>query len=129
MISATLPCPPSKNDLHILIKNRRTGKWGLARSPAYKAWLKEAGWLAKSQRIQQKAKPVIGRYELWIYVARDVPLDLGNVETAISDLIQEIGWVSNDNKAELINLRWLEVGDGVAQISSGQVYVSVKECK
>lgn len=106
MIELWLPYPPSAN--HIWIRART----GMRKSAAYVAWLLEAG----AEVRRQKPGKITGPYKISITAARPDKRkrDLGNLEKAISDLLQSCGVVRNDSDAEMISLRWATSGDGVA---------------
>lgn len=86
MVVLNLPKPPSVNALY-----RNVPKVGRVKTAAYKAWEKEAGWLLKSQRPQ----PVHGAYRLLALIG-PTRADIGNLEKALSDLLQAHGVIDND---------------------------------
>lgn len=102
----TLPLPPSNNRLW-----RRSGTT-IHKSTRYTAWLKEAGWMAKSQRPGS----VSGPYKIRIEAARPDKRrrDLGNLEKAVSDLLQDLGVIRDDADCEMISMRWVTSGQGIA---------------
>jgi Holliday junction resolvase RusA-like endonuclease len=75
---------------------------GRLKTEAYQRWLNAAGWELQSQRPGR----IEGKYELTI--AAQTPKDIGNLEKACSDLLQEHGVVSNDSEARDIRIRWDE---------------------
>jgi Holliday junction resolvase RusA-like endonuclease len=104
-IELTLPLPTSANDLWTPTRK------GLRKSDAYRAWLKEAGWLAMAQR-QRK---VSGPYKISISAVRpdNRRRDLGNLLKATEDLLVGIGLIDDDSKSEMIVMRWVTAGDGI----------------
>ncbi len=108
MIELQLPFPTSANYLW-----SRTAT-GMRKSDAYKAWLCDAGWEAKWQRPGKIAGP----YKLTIHAVRpdNRRRDLGNLEKAVSDLLQSLGIIENDCLAEMISMRWVTSGEGITVI-------------
>jgi Holliday junction resolvase RusA-like endonuclease len=108
MIEIRLPYPVSANDLWSLTRT------GMRKSDAYKAWLTEAGWEAKAQRPGK----IIGPYKLSIHAVRPDAKrrDLGNLEKAVSDLLQSLQIIENDCLAEMITMRWVTSGEGITVI-------------
>jgi Holliday junction resolvase RusA-like endonuclease len=91
-VTLELPIPPSANALF-----RNVPKRGRVKTSRYEAWLKEAGWLLKSQRPEK----IIGPYHITIAVAPSRH-DLGNLEKATSDLLQAHQVIENDGLAASI---------------------------
>ena len=104
IVELQLPFPPSVNRLW------RTGRKRVYKSDEYTAWLEEAGWRAKEQR----PGAIVGPYVIDIRAARPDKRrrDLGNLEKAVSDLLESIGIISDDCWAEGIHLSWAQ-GEGV----------------
>lgn len=101
-VTLDLPMPPSKNELH-----QRTAR-GQCRSVRYVAWRTEA---AQEAIIVQRAPSVLGPYALHILVCEaDTGCDLGNIETATSDLLQHCRIIENDNLARRILSEWAPPG-------------------
>lgn len=94
MIVLDLPRPPSVNALYF----NKPGK-GRIKTPAYRAWIKEAGWLLVSQR----PKAVLGEYKLHVLVG-PTRADIDNLAKAINDLLQRHQVVTNDRKADSVLL-------------------------
>ena len=112
-----LPFPPSVNALYTNVS-----KVGRVKTPAYKAWKKEAGLRLNLQR----PKKVSGRIRLAI---RAVPpdrrkRDLGNLEKAISDFLVDMGVIDDDSLIECQCSCW--VSDSLQGISVG-VYPFIGE--
>lgn len=95
-VALRLPVPPSVNALH------RHGRGAPGRSPEYVAWITAAGWTLLAQRPGR----IEGPYELTLRMPATSRADLGNLEKAVSDLLQEHGVIGNDRNAEAIHLRW-----------------------
>lgn len=105
MTELLLPYPPSANRLWIRARK------GMRKSPAYVAWLFEAGLLAKSQR----PKSVSGPYKLSIQATRPDKRkrDLDNIIKPLADLLQTVGVIRDDCDCEMISARWVTAGEGV----------------
>lgn len=104
-IQLTLPYPPSANRLWT-----RTKK-GMRRTDEYLAWLDEAGWTAKEQRVGG----IRGPYKISIHAARPDKRvrDLGNLIKATEDLLQHVGVIENDSLCEQLGIRWVTQGNGL----------------
>ncbi|MGY2052387.1 RusA family crossover junction endodeoxyribonuclease [Methylobacterium sp. JK268] len=92
-----LPVPPSVNALHA-----HGGRGGPRRSDAYRRWIAAAGWRLQAQRPGR----VEGPYAIHLALPEASRCDLGNLEKAVSDLLQAHGVVTNDRKARDIRLTW-----------------------
>lgn len=105
MVELNLPLPPSVNRIW-----RRAGT-RIHKSDEYRAWLKEAGWLAKAQRPGR----ISGPYKLTALAVRPDKRrrDLGNLEKPLSDLLVEIGVIDDDRYADMISFRWVTTGEGI----------------
>jgi Holliday junction resolvase RusA-like endonuclease len=97
-VSINLPPPVSVNDLWK--PGRRGDHVTIIRSPKYNAWFSEAGYMLNSQRPGM----VEGPYALTIKVTAASKIDLGNVEKAVSDLLQAHGVIENDRLAQKITI-------------------------
>jgi crossover junction endodeoxyribonuclease RusA len=86
MVVFNLPKPPSVNQLY-----RNVPRVGRVKTAVYRAWEQEAGWLLRAQRPQ----PVHGAYRLLALVG-PTRADIGNLEKALSDLLQSCGVIDND---------------------------------
>jgi len=104
MIKLTLPYPPSVNRLW-----RSAGRAKVYRSDVYNTWRKAALWQISTRF---KGEPVSVPYKLTINAVRPDKRrrDLGNLEKAISDILQDAGVVKDDCLAEWIELRWADGG-------------------
>jgi crossover junction endodeoxyribonuclease RusA len=103
----TLPLPVSTNDLWRPVwRTSKDGRRvpGMAKSSQYEAWIREAGYTLNVQRPMK----IAGAYSLTIQVSRECRIDLGNVEKAVSDLLQRHGVIENDRLAEKITLSWID---------------------
>lgn len=108
MIQLQIPYPPSANRLWT-----RTKK-GMRRSDEYLAWLDEAGWQAKSQRVGS----IRGPYKISIQATRPDKRhrDLDNILKPTSDVLQHVGIIENDHLCEMLVARWVTNGEGVTVI-------------
>ena len=123
-IKLILPFPPSVNRLW-----RTTKSGGMHRSTEYSSWCKHAEWASVTQIKGQK---ITGKYTLEIVAVRPDKRrrDLGNLEKAVSDLLQKIKVIQDDYLCEDIRLRWAKSGpecliivkeytDGTGQADTG----------
>jgi len=104
MLKILLPFPPSVNRLW---KTKKTG--GMYRSPEYTKWRKAAlDWI----KAQVGSKHIKGKYTLLIEAVRPDRRhrDIGNIEKAISDILQEAGVIENDCLCEDLHIRWVSEG-------------------
>lgn len=101
VIRIALPFPPSVNRLW---KTKKTG--GMYRSPEYTSWRTHALWSIKAQVQGQKIK---GQYTLLIEAVRPDKRrrDIGNLEKAISDILQAAELIEDDCLCEDLHLRWV----------------------
>lgn len=90
-----LPIPPSVNALYRNVKGV-----GRVKSGVYKAWLNEAGWKLKTQRVDT----VIGPYVLTIRLPAKMQGDIDNRVKAISDLLVLHKIIPDDRLAQGINV-------------------------
>jgi Holliday junction resolvase RusA-like endonuclease len=79
------------------------------RSTEYSSWCKHAEWASVTQIKGQK---ITGKYTLEIVAVRPDKRrrDLGNLEKAVSDLLQKIKVIQDDYLCEDIRLRWAKSG-------------------
>lgn len=97
-----LPYPPSINDLWKRGKGRR-----LYRSPKYTQWITEAGLTLIAQKPKLPCKAISGRYSMILWVSPKNSLaDIGNLEKAVSDLLQAHGFIQNDNLCRKLMIIW-----------------------
>lgn len=115
MVELVLPLPPSVNDLWEY--SRKGG--AVYKSKKYESWIRNAGWELKLQKPQ----PVKGPYTIYIEAQRpdNRRRDLGNLEKAVSDLLQAHRVIENDCLAESIILRWRGKGN--------QITIDIREWK
>ena len=104
-IELHLPFPPSANRLW-----RRSGE-RIHKSSRYTDWLRDAGFLAMSQRPASLAGP----YRLSILATRPDrrKRDLDNLVKPTNDLLKTIGVVADDSDCEAIHMRWVTDGEGL----------------
>lgn len=95
-----LPLPPSTNALFLNVHGK-----GRVKTPAYKAWLVEAGLLLKIQRPE----PVVGPYQLEIRVPRKMRGDIDNRLKGASDLLVTYGIIPDDKHAQRISIARADV--------------------
>lgn len=104
MIKLMLPFPPSVNRLW------RASKGGkVHRSEEYRQWRTAALWQLKGR---YKGEPVSIPYKLAIHAVRPDKRrrDIGNLEKAISDILQDAGVIKDDCLCEWIECRWVPSG-------------------
>lgn len=107
MIEIALPLPPSVNNLW-----RRSGT-RIHKSTEYKAWLIEAGWLARSQ---YRGEPISGAYRISIDLLRPDRRrrDLDNFATkAVGDLLTSLRFIRDDSDCQKIEAKWAGDGQGI----------------
>lgn len=98
-----LPMPPSANKMWA---PRKGGGYRL--TPAYRAWIKEAGLLVMIARQQ----PVRGRFLASLRLQRDATgLDLDNTIKPTLDLMQTMGIITNDRLCERLTITWADDSD------------------
>jgi Holliday junction resolvase RusA-like endonuclease len=105
-ITLDLPMPPSLNRLWKIGKNRKTGKRFLMRSPAYEAWLTEAGYSVATQMRAQPVKAISGLYSLTLRLRLGATSDLDNRIKAVSDLLQAHRVIDNDKLCRKLIVLW-----------------------
>ena len=96
MIELRLPLPPSTNNLYITRGKKRVI------SPKYRAWRDDAGWAL----IEQKPKPVIGDFDLWLYVEWPDKRrrDIDNSVKACLDLLVSHKLVDDDSRCQALHV-------------------------
>jgi crossover junction endodeoxyribonuclease RusA len=79
------------------------------RSPEYAAWRKQAEWAVAGQ---VKGKKIAGEYTLEITAVKPDKRrrDLGNLEKAISDILQHVKVIEDDYLCQEIHIRWSKTG-------------------
>lgn len=104
MIRIVLPYPPSVNRLW-----RTTKTGGMYSSKEYKDWAKHAEWAIAAQI---KGAGVKGEYALEVVAVKPDKRrrDLGNLEKAISDILQSTGVIENDYLCQDLHMRWAKKG-------------------
>ena len=103
-IKLSLPYPPSVNRLW-----RASAGGRMYRSKEYNDWRDAAGWAISSQA---KGKGIKGEYILEIRAVKPDKRrrDLGNLEKAISDLLQEVKVIEDDCLCQDIHILWVKLG-------------------
>jgi len=94
-----LPIPPSVNALWFNAPGR-----GRVRTDEYRAWLKEAGWLLKEQRVV-RIPGTVG-LQLLVGIPKRRRRDLDNTLKPLGDLLQSNGIVRNDNDIVEVFAKW-----------------------
>jgi len=104
MIRIVLPFPPSVNRLW-----RTTKSGGVYSSKEYKDWAMHTGWVLAGQL---NGKSIKGKYTLEINAVKPDKRrrDLGNLEKAISDILEKCGVIENDYLCQEIHLKWVPTG-------------------
>lgn len=104
MIRIVLPFPPSVNRLW-----RATKGGGVYRSKEYKDWQTHAEWAVAGQ---VKGQFIKGEYEITITAVKPDKRrrDLGNLEKAVSDLLQKTGVIEDDYLCQRIQISWAKTG-------------------
>ena len=95
MLVLTLPEPPSTNRLFGVSK---TGQRYPSR--AYKAWIKEAGWQIRIQRV----KAVTGPYEVQIEISSISGLDADNAVKALADALVKMKITDDDRHCKSVTV-------------------------
>ena len=109
-----LPIPPSVNALWFNVAGR-----GRFRTDSYKAWLAEAGWMLKEQRVTRIRGPV-GLTMLAGLPKR--PRDLDGCLKAACDLLEANGIIENDRLIAELFVRWDKtVPSGLVRLEIRQV--------
>ena len=97
----TIPAPPSVNNL---FANTPRGRF---KTPRYKAWLQEAGWMLR----EQTPDPVPGRVVIMIGVERSSPrMDLDNQAKALLDLLTFHKVIEDDRFVTALVMAWMPQG-------------------
>lgn len=101
-----LPMPPSTNNLFL----NGSGRTGRVRTPEYNAWIKEAGYMLRSQH----PRSIRERVDILIEVSDSestMSWDVANREKAAVDLLVAHYVILGDSKKYVrqITLRWADV--------------------
>lgn len=97
MITLSLPLAPSVNRLWRIAGKR------MIKSPQYKAWLEEAGWMIR----QQTRDTIDGEYAIHIRAQRvNKRADLDNLLKATSDLLVSMKVVEDDSQCVALAAEW-----------------------
>ena len=104
MLKLILPFPPSVNRLW---KTKKTG--GMYRSDQYASWRKHAEWALVGQT---KGKKIKGPYALEIIAVKPDKRrrDLGNLEKAVSDILQHVQIIEDDYLCQDLHMKWAKNG-------------------
>lgn len=98
MVAVNLPWPPSVNRLW-----RYKGKQ-VYRDPKYVAWIREAGWVIKSQKLKKISGPF--RAEIVLTPPDKRKRDLDNIIKATLDLFQTMEIIENDQLCHHLIVRY-----------------------
>jgi Holliday junction resolvase RusA-like endonuclease len=117
-IKLELPFPPTVNNLFADGK-----KGGRFKTPAYKAWRAEAGWLVKQQVGGQK---ITGVYTLEILLVRPDKRtrDASNYIKAVEDLLVWLSVTEDDTNCRKVSAEWVEEGPPCVAIVRGEQHES-----
>lgn len=104
----TIPAPPSVNEL---FANGKPGKTGRFKTPKYKAWLSEAGWMIREQMLSEGNAPIMGRIVVILGVERlSLAADIDNRAKAVLDLLVAQKVIEDDRYVTGIVLAWMPQG-------------------
>jgi crossover junction endodeoxyribonuclease RusA len=100
IIVIDLPPPPSANRLWRSIRGK------VIKSREYREWISVAGGHWLQQKPASALKSIDGYYTLKIVISRSLGRrrDIGNFEKGISDLLQALRIIENDNLCEELHL-------------------------
>jgi len=102
----TIPAPPSVNNL---FSNSVRGRF---KTPAYKAWLAEAGWTVREQMTRDGCDRVPGRVVIVMGVERaSLRADLDNTAKAAIDLLVSCKVIDDDRFVTGLVLAWMPQGN------------------
>lgn len=107
-ISFLLPFPPSTNNLFV------NGRKGRFRSQKYEAWIEEAGWELKRQRLPQLKGAVKLSFEFATPKTR-LRRDISNLLKGPEDLLVKHGIIEGDHHeiVRSIRLSWSTEVEGM----------------
>lgn len=103
-----IPRPPSVNSLYTNVRGK-----GRVKTPAYRKWIKEAGWAIKAQGFE----PLKGWVAMSVRVVKPDrrKRDLLNIEKALSDLLVSVGVIEDDRLITVAKFAWTSADlEGVA---------------
>ena len=121
MIVVSLPLPPSLNNLFPTVMTDKGPK--RVKSGAYRAWLKEAGWLAKAARGR-----VSGPFVATLVCDRPADKrkhDLDGLAKAPLDLLTSLGLIDDDSLAERVTLEWSSPASAPVKSTTPMVKVTI----
>src|SRR4051794_39072923 len=100
-----LPSPPSANSL---FANKASG--GRVKSKAYKAWIKEAGWMIQSQPHRHHRHT--GKVNILLQVRKpdNRRRDISNAIKAVEDLLVRHQILLDDSLVERSSVEWVYQG-------------------
>ncbi len=106
-LTVQLPMPPSLWKLY-----RGSGK-NRSRSPEYKKWAGDAGWMLIAQRNRQgRHKRLDGDVTVSVRAYREANKrrDLDNILKALLDLLTSTQTIKDDSQVVAIDARWVDEG-------------------
>lgn len=86
-----LPWPPSVNTMFVNVRGK-----GRVRSENYNKWIRDAGWMIRSQRVKPFDEPVSVTVEL--NPPDNRAFDLDNKSKALLDLLVKMNVIPDDNR-------------------------------
>lgn len=105
----TIPAPPSVNEL---FANGKPGKTGRFKTPKYKNWLSEAGWMIREQMLSEDNAPIMGRVVVILGVERlSLASDIDNRAKAVLDLLVAQKVIEDDRYVTGMVLAWMPQGN------------------
>lgn len=111
----TIPAPPSVNELFANAKPSKTGgpaRAGRFKTPKYKNWLSEAGWMVREQMLRDDNTPMAGRVIVILGVERlSLAADIDNRCKAILDLLVAQRVIEDDRFVTGVVLAWMPQGN------------------
>ena len=124
MTTFTLPFPPSTNNLY---RNAPKPHMKRPKTAGYLAWITEAGWQLKIQKVVPVRGPVKLTYELQNDAKGPSKLwDYANREKAVTDLLVEHGIIEADHRLIVKEVSCKGTDDPVGIRITIEPYIGVK---
>lgn len=121
MISVSLPLPPALNGLFPTVMTSEGPR--RVKSGAYRAWLKEAGWMAKAARGR-----VEGPFVATLVCDRPDDKrkhDLDGLAKAPLDLLTSLGLIQDDSLAERVTLAWSSPANAPVKSKTPMIHITI----
>lgn len=121
MISVRLPLPPPLNNLFPSVMTDKGPR--RVKSSAYRAWLKQAGWLAKATRGR-----VSGPFIATLVCDRPDDKrkhDLDGLAKAPLDLLTALGMIDDDSLAQEVTVKWSSTFSAPVKSKTPMVLVTI----